>query len=57
MVGLTLSVAWSLARSAIIDWRAAVIALVALGLALSKRIPVVVILGMGAIAGLLIYAH
>ena len=57
VVGLTLSVAWSLARSAIIDWRAAAITLAALGLALSRRIPVVVILGLAAAAGLLIYAH
>jgi hypothetical protein len=44
-----------LAGSAISDWRGAAIALVALGLALSKRVPVILILAAAAVAGALIY--
>ncbi len=57
VVGLTLAVAWSLAQSAIIDWRAAAITLASLGLALTKRVPVILILVLAGAAGLLIYAH
>ncbi len=55
VVGLTLAVALGLANSSISDWRGILIAIAALGLALSKRIPVVVILGLAALAGCLIY--
>ena len=55
IVGLTLVVALGLARSTIIDWWGLAIALGALGLVLSKRVPVVLVLVLGAAAGLLIY--
>jgi chromate transporter len=55
IVGLTVVVALGLARSAITDWSGLVIAFGALGLMLSKRVPVVVILVLAAVAGLLIY--
>ena len=55
VIGLTLTVALGLARTAIIDWRSIVIAVVALGLALSKRVPIVLILVLAAAAGCLIY--
>jgi chromate transporter len=55
VIGLTLTVALGLARTAIIDWRSAVIAICALGLALSKRVPIVLILVLSAVAGCLIY--
>ncbi len=55
VVGLTLAVAWSLAHATIADWQGAVIALVALALALSKRVPVIVILGLAALFGCLAY--
>jgi chromate transporter len=55
VVGLTLAVTWSLATSAIVDWRGIVIAIGALGLALSRRVPVIAILALAALAGLLLY--
>ena len=55
VVGLTLAVALSLARASISDWRGVLIALVALGLAVSKKVPVIAILGLAAAAGCLIY--
>ena len=56
VVGLNfLAVTWGLARTAIVDWRGVLIAAGALGLALSKRVPVVAILGLAALVGLLIY--
>jgi chromate transporter len=55
VVGLTLAVALSLAKSSIVDWRGIVIALAALGLVMTKKVPVIVILGLAAAAGCLIY--
>jgi chromate transporter len=55
VIGLTLTVALGLARSAIIDWRSWIIAICALGLALSKRVPIILILGLAAAAGCLLY--
>jgi chromate transporter len=57
VVGLTLAVAWSLARSTIVDWREVAIAIGALGLAVSKRVPVLLILVLSALAGCLFYAR
>ena len=55
VIGLTLTVALGLARTAIIDWRSVVIAVCALGLALSKRVPIILILALAALAGCLLY--
>jgi chromate transporter len=55
VVGLTVAVAFSLTSSAVSDWRGAAIALAALGLAVSKRVPVIVILGLAAAAGILLF--
>ncbi len=55
VIGLTLTVALGLARSAIIDWRSWIIAICSLGLALSKRVPIVLILVLAAAAGCLLY--
>ncbi len=55
VVGLTLAVAWSLSRATIADWPGVVIAAAALGLALSKRVPVIVILGLAALFGCVAY--
>ena len=57
VVGLTVAVAWLLARASIADWRGVVITFGALALALSKRVPVIVILGLAALAGLLLYGR
>jgi chromate transporter len=56
VIGLTLAVSLGLARSAILEWRGALVALGALLLALTKRIPVVVILLLAAVAGILLYS-
>ena len=55
VIGLTLTVALSLAGSSITDWRGIVIGAAALGLALTKKVPVIVILALAALAGGLIY--
>jgi chromate transporter len=55
VVGLTLTVALGLANSAITDWRGILIAIGALGLALSKRVPVILVLILAALAGYLLY--
>ncbi len=55
VVGLTVAVALGLSGSAITDWRGVVIAAAALGLALSKRVPIILVLALAALAGCLIY--
>ena len=55
VVGLTLAVAWTLGRATISDWRGVVIMLAILGLALSKRVPVILLLALGALTGWLLY--
>lgn len=55
VVGLTLAIALGLAGSVITDWLGVGITACALGLAMSKRVPVVVILVLAALAGMLLY--
>jgi len=55
VVGLTVAVSLSLAGASITDWKGIVIAAAALGLALTKKVPVIVILALAAVAGGLIY--
>ena len=55
VIGLTLPVTFGLAVSAITDWRTALIAAGAFGMALSKRVPVLVILVLAGLAGYLFY--
>jgi chromate transporter len=55
VVGLTLAVTYNLAGTAIVDWLSVLIALGALGLALSKKVPVIAILAIAAVIGLLTY--
>jgi chromate transporter len=55
VVGLTLAASASLASSSIVDWNGIVIMLCALGLALSKRVPIILILALAAVAGYMIY--
>jgi chromate transporter len=55
VVGLTLAVALGLAGSSVLDWRGVAIALVSLGLALSKKVPVILILVLAALVGCLLY--
>jgi len=56
VLGLTLAVTAGLAVSAVEDPLGVVIALAALGLALSKRVPIFLILLLSALAGLLLYS-
>ena len=55
VVGLTLGTAWALARTAIVDWRDLVITCAAMGLALTQRVPAILILMLAAAAGCLIH--
>jgi chromate transporter len=57
VVGLTLAVGWSLAASSIVDWGGLVIMVAALALALSKRLPIIVVIGLAALAGILLYGR
>lgn len=57
VVGLTLAVSLSLASASIVDWSGIIIMLCTLGLALSKKVPILVILILAALAGTLIYGH
>lgn len=56
VVGLTLAVALGLASSEIADWRGVALAVGALVLALTNKIPVIVILLLAGIAGGLLFA-
>ena len=55
IVGLTLTVALGLAKSSILDLGGVIIALAALGLALSKKVPVILILALAGLVGFLLY--
>ena len=55
IVGLILSVCWTLLSRSSPDWRGIIIALAASGLALTKRVNIVVILLLAAAAGYLLY--
>ncbi len=57
IVGLTVTVALGLAGSTITDWGGAVIAAGALALALSKKIPIILVLVLAAVAGILLYGR
>ncbi len=56
VVGLTLAVALGLASSEITDWRGVILAVGALALALSNKVPVIVILLLAGVAGALLFA-
>lgn len=55
VVGIFLVVLVGIFRGTSADWRSVVIALAALGLALTNRFPVLVILGLAGLAGILLY--
>ncbi len=57
VVGLTLAVSFNLARVSITDWSGVGIMLCAMGLALSKKIPLFGILLLAAVAGSLLYGR
>lgn len=55
IIGLGLGTLWGLSRTVITGWLDVVIALLAFGLAVSKKVPVIVILALAAAAGLLFF--
>ena len=55
VVGLAFFIAYSLSRSAVTDWPGVLIAAGALGLGMVKRVPVIVVLLLAALAGLFFY--
>lgn len=55
VVGLTLAVSFSLASASIADWIGIVIMLCAFGMAISKRVPIILILVLAAVAGGVVY--
>jgi chromate transporter len=55
VIGLTLGVAWTLFCTTVTDWRGVMITLGALALALTKRVPIVLVLALAALAGWLLY--
>lgn len=55
VIGLILGTTWILARTAIFEWRDMIIVLAAFGLALSKKVPVIVIFAMAGLVGYLFY--
>lgn len=55
VVGLTLAVSFGLATASIVDWVGIVIMLCAFGMAMSKKVPIVLILVFAAVAGGLVY--
>ncbi len=57
IAGLTVTVALGLAGSTIVDWGGVVIAAGALALALSKKVPIILVLALAALAGLLLYGR
>ncbi len=57
IVGLTVTVALGLAGTNIVDLGGVLIAAGALALALSKKVPIILVLALSALAGLLLYGH
>ena len=55
IVGLTLTITLGLARSSVVDLRGVAITLGALSMALSKKVPTILILALAALAGCLLY--
>ncbi|GAC1691840.1 MAG: hypothetical protein PVS3B1_30700 [Ktedonobacteraceae bacterium] len=55
VVGLLLSVVWTILRQPGVDWKGLLIAAGAFGLALSRRVNILIILGLAGVAGYLLY--
>ena len=55
VVGILLTVVWSIISRSGIDWKAWLIGAIAFGLALNKRVNILVILGLAGVAGYFIY--
>jgi len=55
VVGLLLSVIWTILHQPGVDWKGLLIAAGAFGLALSRRVNILIILGLAGVAGYLLY--
>jgi len=55
VVGLLLSVVWTILHQPGVDWKGLLIAAGAFGLALSRRVNILIILGLAGVAGYLLY--
>jgi len=56
VIGLTLGTTWTISTSTIVEWRDILIVLAAFGLALSKKVPVILILALAGLAGFWMYS-
>ena len=55
VIGMSLAVSWNLVLNSALDWRAVLIILAALVMALSKKVPILLILVFAALAGYLFF--
>ena len=55
VVGLLLSVVWTILHQPGVDWKGLLIGVGAFGLALSRRVNILIILGLAGVAGYLLY--
>lgn len=55
VVGLLLSVVWTILHQPGVDWKGLLIGAGAFGLALSRRVNILIILGLAGVAGFLLY--
>jgi chromate transport protein ChrA len=55
VVGLLLTVVWTILHQPGVDWKGLLIAAAAFGLALSRKVNILIILGLAGLAGYLLY--
>ena len=55
VVGLLLTVVWTILRQPGVDWKGSLIAVGAFGLALSRKVNILIILGLAGLVGYLLY--
>jgi chromate transporter len=55
VVGILLTVCWTILHGAGVEWSGWIIAVAAFALAISRRVPLIVILGLAGLAGYALY--
>ncbi len=55
VIGIQISVVWTILRQPVVDWRGIIIAVCAFALALSRKVNVLLILALAGLAGYLLY--
>jgi len=55
VVGILLTVVWTIIRQPGVDWKGWIIGMAACGLAMSRKVNILIILGLAGIAGYLLY--